>query len=423
MRLATRQSVRTLVTAALTTVLATTALAHRLLSTTIKGSLFLDEDGLRHEIQVAHFLLPPAKALETVPDLASNDALLQEIRDYIAEQHPVKIDGIRVLPTIQDLTFAPVRNGAYLNTSTNYIRVAFTVSYATMMPPKQISFVWQLFPGAPDEGWAGLVDQDQDPYEIIQTFATYGEGNFVFFSPSEPEFIWHAEPSGRHPTASAVHSDPQWRIPILSLMLAILAGLYLTSPPHRSRPLRVRLPLAGALLVMACLSLHLLSVPVPSPFSRIQMPTDDEALTLFAALHANIYRAFDYGSEEEIYDVLSQSVDGALLDDLYAQIYKSLILRYSGGAVCKVAKVDILEARLIQKTREAVSGEHTVEIGCKWQVQGIVEHWEHLHRRVNEYEARFTLSPRARTWKICRVDITSQERVEAEDKPRGRDEG
>ena len=149
------------------------------------------------------------------------------------------------------------------------------------------------------------------------------------------------------------------------------------------------------------------------------MPSDPQALSLFSALHANIYRAFDYTSEEDIYDVLSQSVDGDLLDDLYTKIHKSLILRYKGGAVCKISKVDILEAEVIEKRRGRNALEHQIIIDSHWQVQGIVEHWEHLHRRVNAYEARFTLSARSGSWKLCKMDITRQERVTAEDRPLG----
>ena len=50
----------------------------------------------------------------------------------------------------------------------------------------------------------------------------------------------------------------------------------------------------------------------------------------------NIYGAFDAASEDEIYDLLATSVDTALLDELYGEIYESLILRSEGGAVCRI---------------------------------------------------------------------------------------
>jgi hypothetical protein len=398
---------------------ATSAQAHRPLNTTIEGALHLNETELRHDIKVAHFLLPPTMSIPAEQLPTAGNGLRPIISQYVTEQHPVTIDGIQVPPTIQNLALEAVENAPYLNTTTNFVRVTFTATYAIKMPPKQISMVWKLFPGTPAEGWSGIVDSDQDPYEIIQTFDVRGEGDFVFFAPSEPEFVWHAEPAGRGFQIPLEPDRSQCQIPILSVLLSILAGLYLASPAFRGRPLRIRLVLSGGLLVMACLGSHLLTVHVPNPLRRVSMPADEEALSIFTALHANIYRAFDYSREEEVYDVLAQSVDGALLDDLYAQIYRSLILRYSGGAVCRVSKVEILEATVVEKRRGAAEADHVVAIECQWRVQGIVEHWEHLHRRINEYQAHFELSPRAGSWKMCGVDITRQERVTAEDTPLG----
>jgi hypothetical protein len=397
----------------------TTAFAHRPLNTTIEGALLLDETELKYEIKIAHFLLPPTKDCTANALTPDSNALRLSIGQYIAQKHPVTIDGIRVPPTIGNLKLTPVEEGIYVNTPTNYIRVEFSAAYAINMPPRQISLVWQLYPFAPPEGWGDLVDADQDPSEIIQTLTTEGEVDFVFFSPDEPEFVWHSTRAGTPPSPSPAPGLPQLAIPILSLMLIALAGAYLGSPAYRRRSLRVRLCLTGALLVTAYLSSHLLVMRIQNPLRRITMPSDPQALSLFSALHANIYRAFDYTSEEDIYDVLSQSVDGDLLDDLYTKIHKSLILRYKGGAVCKISKVDILEAKVIEKRRGRNALEHQIIIDSHWQVQGIVEHWEHLHRRVNAYEARFTLSARSGSWKLCKMDITRQERVTAEDRPLG----
>ena len=41
-------------------------------------------------------------------------------------------------------------------------------------------------------------------------------------------------------------------------------------------------------------------------------------------------------------DLLAVSVDAALLDELYADIYESLVMRDQGGAVCRVREVEKL---------------------------------------------------------------------------------
>ncbi|MBD3320640.1 MAG: hypothetical protein GF350_06055, partial [Chitinivibrionales bacterium] len=55
--------------------------------------------------------------------------------------------------------------------------------------------------------------------------------------------------------------------------------------------------------------------------SSLIMPSPGEARALFASLHRNIYRAFDYSTESEIYDALSKSVDGDLLTGIYTEVY------------------------------------------------------------------------------------------------------
>jgi len=396
--------------------LATESFAHRPLNTTIEGALTLTETELRYQTSAAHFLLPPAQGLATQPDQVDSNALVSAISEYIATHHPVTIDGIRVPPSIQDLALKAVTDAPYLGSRANYTRVTFTAVYAVNMRPKQISFVWQLYPPEPPEGWKDLVDDDQDPCQIIQTFDVRGTGHFVYFHPDEPEFMWHdlrATRATAPPLTPTVATT--LRVPVLSVLLCIAAAITLVVMVKKRRPLWLLVIVTAGLLELAYLMGSIIALDVPHPFRRLSMPSDSEAIAIFETLHANVYRAFDYAREDEIYDVLAQSVDGTLLDELYSQIYRSLILRFTGGAVCNVAKVEILEATLVNKAEGKKEEENTLMVNCRWRVHGIVEHWEHLHRRVNEYQAKFVVSPRGGKWRICDVDITRQERVSAED--------
>ena len=77
--------------------LASTALAHRPIETSIKGELFLTESVLRHEISTAHFLFTPTQGAGNQSD---STALRHAITGHMAKHYPVTIDGIRVPPTI-----------------------------------------------------------------------------------------------------------------------------------------------------------------------------------------------------------------------------------------------------------------------------------------------------------------------------------
>ena len=81
-------------------------------------------------------------------------------------------------------------------------------------------------------------------------------------------------------------------------------------------------------------------VYIKTPLVKSETEVNErKALGIFATLHSNIYRAFDFNNESDIYDVLSKSVDGPLLDKVYTEIYQSLIAREQGGAVARIKSV------------------------------------------------------------------------------------
>ena len=69
----------------------------------------------------------------------------------------------------------------------------------------------------------------------------------------------------------------------------------------------------------------------PVPFVGPPPVSAAEADAIFGALHRNIFRAFDYREENDIYEALARSVDGGLLVDLYLQIRRGLEMRTQGG--------------------------------------------------------------------------------------------
>ena len=100
------------------------------------------------------------------------------------------------------------------------------------------------------------------------------------------------------------------------------------------------------------------------------------------SLLRNVYRAFDYHSESDVYDALARSVHGDLLADLYLKIKQGLIMQEQGGAVARVREVKVVKT----EPAEGKSSNGFAE-RVTWQVEGTVEHWGHIHTRVNEYSA------------------------------------
>ncbi len=124
------------------------------------------------------------------------------------------------------------------------------------------------------------------------------------------------------------------------------------------------------------------------------------------SLLRNVYRAFDYRGESDIYDVLARSAQGDLLADLYLKIKRGLIMREQGGAVAQVKAVTLIKAEPVAASRQIGFSERVT-----WQVEGTVEHWGHIHTRVNEYSADLDLAPIEGAWKITAMQVNRQSLV------------
>ena len=125
------------------------------------------------------------------------------------------------------------------------------------------------------------------------------------------------------------------------------------------------------------------------------------------SLLRNVYRAFDYHSESDIYDALARSVQGDLLADLYLKIKQGLIMQEQGGAVARVQEVKVV------KTEEAAKSERGFVERVTWQVQGTVEHWGHIHTRINEYSADLKIESAGASWKIIALNVARQSQVKS----------
>ena len=133
----------------------------------------------------------------------------------------------------------------------------------------------------------------------------------------------------------------------------------------------------------------------------------DEAATrdVVAGLLTNVYRAFDFRAESDVYDVLARSVDGELLRDVYLEMRRGLVLASQGGASARVKEVELVE--LDARPAE----ERGIRARATWQVRAAVGHWGHLHERRNQYEAILRLQPIDGAWKLVAVEILDEVRL------------
>jgi hypothetical protein len=135
---------------------------------------------------------------------------------------------------------------------------------------------------------------------------------------------------------------------------------------------------------------------------------DSTRAALSEALLRNVYRGFDYRSETDIYEALAQSVRGELLTDLYLKIKQGLIMQEQGGAVARVKEVTVTKS---EPASGQIKGGFVERV--TWQVEGTVEHWGHIHTRVNEYTADLGITPSHGAWKINSMDVVKQSQVKS----------
>ena len=142
--------------------------------------------------------------------------------------------------------------------------------------------------------------------------------------------------------------------------------------------------------------------------ARASQITEDESKVITLNLLKNVYRAFDFRDEEDVYDKLAISVSGELLTDIYLQNRNSMLIEQAGGAQAKVKQVDIISTDVV----ESKSQKGALDVRTKWIAVGSVGHWGHIHTRQNVYDAILTLAVVNGFWKITDIELLEEKRVD-----------
>ena len=144
------------------------------------------------------------------------------------------------------------------------------------------------------------------------------------------------------------------------------------------------------------------------PAGRLAV-TPAACVAVFQPLLMNVYTAFDYSEESDVYDALARSVDGKLLDDLYRRIHRGLVMDDHNRAIARVTAVELLETE-VPDPEAAVEAER-FEVTARWRVDGTVVHWGHAHIRIHEYAARYAIARTTRGWRIVDQVMLEQVRI------------
>jgi len=203
----------------------------------------------------------------------------------------------------------------------------------------------------------------------------------------------------------------QLSIPLASLLcLALLVpvGWQVSKRARNGGPLRIPIVVATALVVTGISSFPYARVSIARPAAIAGTLDDQQATALLELLLKNVYRAFDFREEEDVYDKLAISVTGDLLADVYLENRRSFAVQAAGGAQAKVKEVNVRNASA-ERLDDSPLG---YALRGQWTAMGTVGHWGHVHTRQNFYDAIVTIEAVDSTWKITELEAIEENRID-----------
>ena len=352
--------------------------------------------------EVRHEVLIPLATLASLVDIDRTDqsflevdeqaAAAEKVKAFFGAGNPVTIDGIEVKPVfdrvdfygldLSDFAVRPDKRKVSMASG----RVGVIMSYSAKSRPTEVSVEWNL-----------LSNTIREVDSVVIAYQKVDKTKFSKFL-SENVYRWTAPDRPPLPEITELSGTIDWQKykPTLTVSWATI-GLWAAA----ASLLMCGLFLAKSVwlyLVLACAGLigsyFVSGIAVATYDHPWRQPeqfqiSDEEAEKLFGRLHANIFRAFDYVDESDVYQALAKSVDGDLLRDLYLQVNSSLRDQEQGGSVAVIEKVELIDGNLLPVSE--TSRQSAISFGYKanWTLAGTIEHWGHIHERTNRYQGRF----------------------------------
>ena len=377
--------------------------------------------------EVRHELLIPLATLGTIiqlrhqdpsfVDVPEQEQIRSDIQKWLENQNPVLINGQSVSPLFSRIDFYS------LDLS----------DFAAQAEPRRVSMasgrVGIILTYRPVDGvvrdaaltWSQYYSSmTKIPAVVIAGPDKVERFEFSRFNKPEENTLKWACPSDQLPQPVApapvqLPAPDRIRIPVAGLLLLLCAIGTLWLVPRRTaqNPLRWGISGITATAGLALLFLPLGALEIDHPWKRPEVSAA-AASEVVQSLHRGMYRSLDFGTEDRIFDVLSTTVDGPLLEQLYLQLMDSVRVREQGGAAARIRSVDYELAELLPRGTGSDTPQYPgFSCQVRWVVAGTVEHWGHVHERQNLFDGRLTVEPRDGEWKITRMDILGQEQKSA----------
>jgi hypothetical protein len=194
------------------------------------------------------------------------------------------------------------------------------------------------------------------------------------------------------------------RLPVASLScygLAVVLGIVGRRWGGRRGP--AVLGLAAMVLVMGAALGSWRPVELGRDHWEIEL-AEGEGEKIVWGLLEEIYGALALREEGAIYDRLAGVLEGGLLERVYLEMRRGLVLEEQGGSSVRVNSVSVRDL-------EAWPSPGGFGADVTWLAVGRVTHWGHTHTRVNRYRAEFLVEEVAGAWKVTRMELGEEVRL------------
>ncbi len=347
-------------------------------------------------------------------EVAEQEAIQPLIEKFFSEAVPIRINGQTVAPRFDRIDFGglDIRDFSMQRepkrVSMANGRVGIIMSYPARKTPDQVVVTWTRF--------------NQKFLRDVEVVAfTPAETETTRFSVFLADNTWTWDNPGLPPLPEVVPvaTDDQQvagvktNVPLISVACIALALIGLAISLMGQFHLR-RLALFLIPLLIGAAVTWQVRIPLTLPGSGPPRISDEQAAGIFDHLLRNMFRAFEYSSEDDVYDALSASISGPLLKDIYLKMRKSLEIQEQGGAVSSIDEIEITGGQMSDQPAGGTAGATPLSPPgyawvSRWNLTGTVEHWGHIHRRTNRYEAIFNVQNVDGEWKFTDYQALDEE--------------
>lgn len=382
----------------------------RTLQSGVRTYLYIEPYEVRHEILVRVKDMMAWMEFDLRGDEFIEEDEFNPVREQVAkffmDRENVLIDSKRLKPILDRTAFVEssmlrsrfieIPERVPLNTA----MIGIVITYLTEGIPQEVETRWDLFSDRVQKVTARMTDPAGPfPYDL---------------EPGDNVLKWtNYLKTYKIPTVDRIMVADSHRgvpVPVGSLVCAgLLIPFALTALSRKKKaiPYKSQVVIVGFLVIGIIALFPLWRVSVGSSARASQM-TEEDSKAIVHSLLKNIYRAFDFREEEDVYDKLAVSVSGDLLTDVYLQSRKSMIIEQAGGAQAKVKQVDVQETNI----KESAKQKGALDVRTNWSAIGTVGHWGHIHTRQNVYDAILTLAVIDGSWKITGIELLEEKRVD-----------